>query len=226
MAASSYDPFHQAEHTAHVWLADIGREFGTDDRRFAYRALRAWLHTLRDRLTAESAAAFAAQLPGLLRGVFYDGWQPHRVPVKYGPDEYVRRFAAEAGIPPDEVGPAAARITTALERHLAPGHLTQTLAQLPAPLRTLIGQGELAAAARIPGEPAPGAPPGPASAWDLLNDLKARVEVLTEAVRTLAIGFEEEPGAGIDEQRRARAARLAAEILINGREPSAADAGR
>ena len=45
------------------------------------------------------AADFAGQLPELLRGVFYGGWNPSRVPVKFGPREYVLRFARDAGSP-------------------------------------------------------------------------------------------------------------------------------
>lgn len=214
MATTDFDPFQHAEHTAHAWLSDVATEFGTDDRRFAYRALRAWLHTLRDRLTVEAAAAFAAQLPELLRGVFYDGWQPHRVPVKYGPEEYVRRFAAEAGVPAADVGSVATTVTAALEHRLAPEHLAHTLAQLPAALRDVMGG---AAGRRAAAGPAASQPSAPGSAEELLADLQARVDVLTEAVRALATGFEEPPGGGVDEQRRGRAARLAAEILINGR---------
>ena len=68
---------------SNAWLAGIEEGFGTHDRRLAYRVGRAWLHSLRDRLTVEVAAHFAAQLPELLRGVFYDGWNPSRVPLKY-----------------------------------------------------------------------------------------------------------------------------------------------
>jgi uncharacterized protein (DUF2267 family) len=54
------------------------------------------LYSVRDRLTVEVAAHFAAQLPERLRGVFYDGWNPGRVPEKDGRGEYVARFAREA----------------------------------------------------------------------------------------------------------------------------------
>ena len=37
---------------------------------YAYRVLRAVLHALRDRVTVDVAAKFAAQLPTLLRGVY------------------------------------------------------------------------------------------------------------------------------------------------------------
>jgi uncharacterized protein (DUF2267 family) len=76
---------------SNAWLAGIEKGFGTHDRRLAYRAVRAWLNSLRDRLTVEAAA----QLPELPRGVFYDGWNPSRVPLKYGRPEYVARFARE-----------------------------------------------------------------------------------------------------------------------------------
>jgi uncharacterized protein (DUF2267 family) len=48
---------------ANIWQARIAGEFATDDRRLAYRILRAWLHALRDRLTVTIAAYFAAQVP-------------------------------------------------------------------------------------------------------------------------------------------------------------------
>ena len=94
-----------------AWLAEIAAEFGTEDRQFAYRVTRAWLHALRDRLPVQVAANFAAQLPELLRGVFYGGWSPSRVPVKFGPHEYVLRFARNAGIRDTEVARAARLVT-------------------------------------------------------------------------------------------------------------------
>jgi uncharacterized protein (DUF2267 family) len=60
-----------AMHTAHTWINDVAMELDTEDREFAYQVLRAWLHTLRDRLTVEASVPFAAQLPDLIRGVFY-----------------------------------------------------------------------------------------------------------------------------------------------------------
>ena len=86
------------------------RGFGTSDRHLAYRILRTWLHCLRDRLSVEVAAHFDAQLPELLRGVFFGGWNPSRVPQKYDRAAYVTRFAREARIRDSDVVKAQCRL--------------------------------------------------------------------------------------------------------------------
>ena len=213
MPSATTDPFARAVHTAQMWLADVSRALGTDDRRHAYRVLRAWLHTLRDRLTVHAAVKLAAQLPELLRGVYYDGWEPSRVPVKYGPDEYAVRFAFDARIPVANVSQAAPAVAHALARHLSPGQLDEALAQLPEPLRVLAaGPSEGRARAHLVA-----VPEELSDADKLLADLEERIDSLSAAVRVLALGFEDQPGAGVDEQRRVRAARVAADILIAGR---------
>lgn len=82
---------------------------------------------------------FAAQLPELLRGVFYDGWNPSRVPVKFGPAEYVQRFARNAGIHNADVPRAASLVVRAVRRHVSSGALDEALDALPADLRRLVG---------------------------------------------------------------------------------------
>ena len=123
---------------ANAWLTDIDAGFGTSDRRLAYRVLRAWLHSLRDRLSVDVAAHFAAQLPDLLRGVFFDGWTPSRVPQKYDRDAYVTRFAREARVHDSEVAKAAGIVTMVARRHMSAGVLTEAFGLLPADLRELL----------------------------------------------------------------------------------------
>ena len=132
---------------ANAWLADIDAGFGTSDRHLAYRVLRAWLHNLRDRISVEVAAHFAAQLPELLRGVFFDGWNPSRVPEKYSRGEYVVRFAREARVRDSDVVKAAGIVTTVARRHMSAGVVAQALAVLPADLRELLESAEARPAA-------------------------------------------------------------------------------
>ena len=125
-----------AMHTAHTWVNGVARQFDTDDREFAYGVLRAWLHTLRDRLTVAAAAHFAAQLPDLIRGVFYAGWDPDAVPVKFDADAYSSRFAHEANISVQDVDKAAAAVTAAVMEFLPAALIEKVLEQLPNEIRS------------------------------------------------------------------------------------------
>jgi uncharacterized protein (DUF2267 family) len=68
LSVTGVDSLDRSIHKTNAWLADVASSFDTDDRRFAYRVVRAWLHTLRDRLGVDASAHLAAQLPELLRG--------------------------------------------------------------------------------------------------------------------------------------------------------------
>lgn len=185
--SAKFDAFDHATNTAHHWLAVVAKELGTDDRRLAYRVLRAWLHTLRDRVTVDSAVAFGAQLPELLRGAYYDGWKPSKNPVKYGVDGYLVRFAWEARIPEADAAASAGAVSEAMRGLLSPGQLDDTLALLPRSLQTVVR------GAVVPGQPVETAEPvpiEPMSVEEVLADLQARVDTLTAAVHVLAHGGE------------------------------------
>src|SRR5260370_41832284 len=107
-AKTKVSALDHAMQTAHTWINDVAREFDTEDREFAYRVLRAWLHTLRDRLTVEASAHFAAQLPDLIRGIFYAGWNPSAVPEMNNDESYAERIARETIIALDNVARQAA----------------------------------------------------------------------------------------------------------------------
>ena len=137
-AKTKVSALDHAMHIANTWVNDVANGFDTDDREFASGVLRAWLHTLRDRLTVEAAAHFAAQLPDLIRGIFYAGWNPGAVPEKYDAEAYAVRFAGEANISLHDVGKAAAATTAALLHHLPSAQMDKALYQLPREIRVLI----------------------------------------------------------------------------------------
>ena len=74
------------------WISTVAKVLHLD-KADAYKALRAVLLTLRDRLPAEEAVHFGAQLPMLLRGLYYEGWKPLETPIKMSRDEFLQQFA-------------------------------------------------------------------------------------------------------------------------------------
>jgi uncharacterized protein (DUF2267 family) len=209
MSSAGSDPFNHALHTANTWLADVGAALGTRDRHYTRGVVRAWLHTLRDRLTVDAAAKFGAQLPELLRGVYYDGWEPNKVPAKYNVEQYIERFAAQASIPAVQVPTTAATVTEVMADRMSPGQVRETLAELPTDLRAIVTGTSPAGRAAISAEPSP-------AAQDRLDLLEDQISSLTEAVRALAHGLEgsRPAGSGVNPADISRAARFADEILV------------
>ena len=121
------------------WIDEISEELGIVGRREAYRDLRAFLQTVRDRLTVDLAADLGAQLPMLVRGIYYEAWDPSRAPVKMRAEEFVEVFIARAVLPPDREPLAALKAAArVLRRHVSEGETENVLLSLPSEIRVLL----------------------------------------------------------------------------------------
>lgn len=121
---------------ANIWLKEILDEIGSDDRNRAYVALRSTLQILRDRLTVQEAADLGAQLPMLIRGFYYEGWNPSGKPVKFDKKEFLssvgERFVGESGIDGERIAQAVFKV---LDRHITDGEIEDVKAILPRDLQ-------------------------------------------------------------------------------------------
>ena len=101
--------------------------------------MRAVLHQLRDRLTVDEGVQFAAQLPLILRGIYYEGWQPRHVPNKgIGTHEAFLDALTMRMLPrrlPPE--PIAQSVFSLLAHHLDPGEIADVIGQLPDDIKGL-----------------------------------------------------------------------------------------
>ena len=140
MTTTRVDVIDRSVEKAHVWLNDLAEELGTEDGHHAYRVLGAFLHALRDHLSVDEAAALAAQLPILVRGVFYEGWDPSRTPEHARDlDSFLQRIAKEAGLAGEtEASFAATAANRVLSRHISPGEVESVLHVLPTHLREFL----------------------------------------------------------------------------------------
>src|SRR5689334_20095781 len=88
---------HTIEQT-NSWLQKLA-DLQFSDRQEAYAGLRSVLHALRDRLTPEQAVHLGAQLPTVVRGIYYEGWKPSQTPTPgHHLLEFLERVASE--LPP------------------------------------------------------------------------------------------------------------------------------
>lgn len=124
-----------------AWIEEVAERLETDDHRAAYRALRAYLHALRDRLTVDEAAQLAAQLPLLIRGIYYENWNPSKTPVKYHHiDEFLGRVKDEAELPGEtSASYVVSVVAEVLREHVSAGEIDDIRAQLPEALQPILG---------------------------------------------------------------------------------------
>jgi uncharacterized protein (DUF2267 family) len=122
----------------HEWLHDIGSELGFDNERAAYAAMRATLHAVRDRLPPELVAHFGAELPMLVRGIYYDGWHPSAAWLKAAHDEdFFDSIAGElrGHDELEDVEAAAGAVLRVINRRMAPGQIDRVFDALPEKVR-------------------------------------------------------------------------------------------
>lgn len=126
-------------HKTNEWLKEIDEELGSDDRHLALQCLRAVLHSLRDRLPLQEAADLGSQLPLLVRGLYYENFNPISLPVKDRKLgnflEHIRiQFPSMQDIDPERSARVVFRV---LKRHVTEGEIQDVLSNMPRGIQPL-----------------------------------------------------------------------------------------
>lgn len=124
------------------WLKELRDNADLDDEAAALSVLRAVLHQLRDRLTPEEAVSFGAQLPTLLRGIYYEGWRPTRTPEHIrSKQKFLDAVLVKLMPRPIAAETAVKDVFALVAHHCDPGEISQVIGQLPAEIKELWPEG-------------------------------------------------------------------------------------
>jgi uncharacterized protein (DUF2267 family) len=141
-------PLDRTVQKTHEWVHTVQKELGWTDERRAYTALRAVLHALRDRLTLQELAQFGAQLPTFVRGMYYEGWNPNRIPLhKRDAESFLGQIQAafdRTNQPLVDTADVAATVFCVIENLMSPGEIEQVKGLLPARIRRFWPERKLA----------------------------------------------------------------------------------
>ena len=140
MSITGLDVFDRTVQKTNSWLKSLMDELNWEDRHKAYGALRVTLQALRDRLTIEEVAQFGAQLPMLIRGFYYEGWDPTGKPEKLRHREEflepIAEYFVQAG-EPVHPEPVARAVFSMLAQRISDGEIEDVKHILPKELRSL-----------------------------------------------------------------------------------------
>jgi uncharacterized protein (DUF2267 family) len=120
------------------WIDDFMRRLGWHDREKVYAALIGTLHALRDSLPRDEAVYVGAQMPPLLRGLYYEGWHPSARVAAKTRNAFLERIHEavhhDPGVDAEQVALAAFALLAA---RLPVSELEDAKATTPKPLRSL-----------------------------------------------------------------------------------------
>lgn len=139
MSHEGLHQFDEALQTANVWLKDVMDVLGWTEATQAHQALKIVLHEVRDRLPVPLAANFSAQMPLIVRGIFFEGWSPGS---ERATDRSLETFLAPIAdafrnFPGVKADAVAAAVFEVLSMYISPGEIENVLQALPKPIRDL-----------------------------------------------------------------------------------------
>jgi uncharacterized protein (DUF2267 family) len=137
MSQQGLETIESTTQKTHDWIARVAEALHME-KRDAYKSLRAVLHTVRDRLPVDVAVHFGAQLPMLIRGLYYEGWAPSKVPMKLSREQFLdsvrEKIVADRAIDPLETTLA---VLSVVSTYIGGGEIDKVKHNFPHDMRSL-----------------------------------------------------------------------------------------
>ncbi|MDG4875321.1 DUF2267 domain-containing protein [Mesorhizobium sp. WSM4935] len=131
---------HSAEQ-AQQWVNELARDLDWNEQS-AFRLLKSVLHALRDWLSPEEMADLSAQLPTLIRGIYFEGWNPAASAWDRRKRDFIICVRNSFGYEPEiDVDNAIRAVFKLLDRHISHGEIVQVRNSMKKSLRELWPEG-------------------------------------------------------------------------------------
>lgn len=139
MSTQGLEVIEHTVHVTHQWINELAGRLDWSSKRSTLRLLRTTLHQVRDYLLVDELAQFSAQLPLLIRGMFFEGWVPKKTPVKARrAEDFIHGIEARLGETQEYRGAQDIRcVFDLLNAHLSEGEIKDIRASLPEEIRDL-----------------------------------------------------------------------------------------
>ncbi|UWQ14241.1 DUF2267 domain-containing protein [Aliiroseovarius sp. M344] len=139
MSAQGLEVIDRTVHLTHEWINELTERLDWTSAHDALRLMRATLTAVRDHISHEEAAQLSAQMPLLIRGMFFEGWQPAQTPMRdRNVDHFISRIETTFGASTEYRGPED--ITTVfklLNARISDGEVKDVRGALPEAIRSL-----------------------------------------------------------------------------------------
>ncbi len=127
---------------AQIWINEMQKELKRLEGDAIYHLLKAVLQSLRDQMSIHEAAHFSAQLPLILRGSFFEGWNPYVTQQgAQSKDDFVasvKERLGPIGITTSELEPSILVALNVIKKHISAGEIKDLVAVVDPSLKTFI----------------------------------------------------------------------------------------
>lgn len=139
MSAQGLEVIDHTVQLTHEWINELRERLAWSSSRDALRLLRVTLVQVRDHLGHEEVAQLSAQMPLLIRGMFFEGWKPAQTPLR---DRKLDHFIAAIEDQVSEVMDWRGRqdilaVFKTLNNRISEGEIRDVKAALPEGIREL-----------------------------------------------------------------------------------------
>lgn len=137
---NSITAFNNALKKANEWLTELKEIGNFNNEEQAYSALRSVLHALRNRLITDEAVHLGSELPMIIRGVYFEGFDLKNPSRKDDIEEFINTISTEMRKAALTISPekAAQAVFALLESKISAGEINDVRNMLPKNIRKLL----------------------------------------------------------------------------------------